>query len=410
MSAQDIYPQAVKLLSKCVTEQGFIASPSSDTNYNRIWARDGIIMGLSALLSTEQELIHTFRNTLITLSRNQGPHGEIPSNYDYLSQRISYGGTTGRVDANLWFIIGCYEYWQETGDEDFLQEILPCIEKVRFLLGAWEFNNRGLIYVPQAGDWADEYLQSGYVLYDQVLYYRALESICGIHRHIHNSQDHELVSKTLRLKHLIQANYWLGDTDTDLEIYHEVLYEKGLKSRPECRNSYWMPFFSPIGYGYRFDSFANILVSVFGIADGKQQVIVDQYIDSISHKKLKLIPAFYPVILPVDKDWEDLQMIFSFTFKNNPHEYHNGGLWPMLSGFYVYDLCQRGLHKRANIYADAINHANGLEYRDISPSFPEFLHGETLQPGGTAEQGWSAAATIISHHALSGKRLFRDIS
>lgn len=410
MSEHEIYTQAVRLLSKCVTEHGFVASLSNEANYNRIWARDGIIMGLSSLLTDEHELIRTFKNTLITLHHQQGPHGEIPSNYDPLSQRVSYGGTTGRVDANLWFIIGCYEYWRVTHDDEFLQSILPCIEKVRFLLGAWEFNNRGLIYIPQAGDWADEYLQSGYVLYDQALYYRALKSICAIHNHIHKSQDHDLLTKVQRLKNLIQANYWLGDIDPAEEIYHEVLYEKGLKARPECKNSYWMPFFSPSGYGYRFDSFANILVSIFGIAKPQQQRIVDQYIDNITPKNMKLIPAFHPVILPIDKDWEDLQMTFSFTFKNNPHEYHNGGLWPMITGFYVYDLYQRGLHERAEIYSDAINHANSLEYHDIKPSFPEYLHGKTLKPGGTSEQGWSAAACIISHHALQGKRLFHAIA
>jgi hypothetical protein len=34
--------------------------------------------------------------------------------------------------------------------------MMPVIEKVAFLLGAWEFNNRGLLYVPATGDWADE--------------------------------------------------------------------------------------------------------------------------------------------------------------------------------------------------------------------------------------------------------------
>lgn len=367
-------------------------------------------MGLSALMSSEAELIHCFKNTLITLSRHQGPHGEIPSNYDPLSKRISYGGTTGRVDANLWFIIGCYEYWYATKDEEFLLYILPFIEKVRFLLGAWEFNNRGLIYVPQAGDWADEYLQSGYVLYDQVLYYQALKSICDLHNHIHHGEDHELISKTQGLKHLIQANYWLSSTEPEGDIYHKILFEKGLKSRDECKNSYWMPFFSPSGYGYRFDSFANILVSIFNIASSEQQQIVDQHIDNITNKRIKLLPAFDPVILPIDKDWEDLQMTFSFTFKNNPHEYHNGGLWPMLSGFYVYDLYQRGFDKQASLYNEAISIANSLEYRDKQPSFPEFLHGESMLPGGTEEQGWSAAASVIAHQAQLGKRLFCAIT
>jgi len=405
---RDIYDKSIQLLSKCVTEHGFIASPSNKTNYNRIWTRDGVVMGLAALVSSEAELVHAFKNTLLTLVKHQGPHGEIPSNYDSLSKRISYGGTTGRVDANLWFIIGCYEYWRETEDDDFLQTILPNLERVRFLLGAWEFNNRGLIYIPQAGDWADEYLQSGYVLYDQVLYYRALCSICAIHYHIHHDQDHELLSKTQRLLHLIQANYWFGNTYSESDIYHQVLYEKALKTSTENRNQYWLPFFTPSGYGYRFDSFANVLVSIFSISNLEQQKIVDQYIETITNSHLKLLPAFHPVILPVDKDWQDLQMTFSFTFKNSPYEYHNGGLWPMLSGFYVYDLYQRGFHQLASLFSDAINHANNLKYHDIQPSFPEYVNGKTLQPGGTLEQGWSASATIISYQSLQGKKLFHD--
>jgi hypothetical protein len=33
----------------------------------------------------------------------------------------------------------------------------------------WEFNNKGLLYVPLSGNWADEYITDGYVLYDQLL-------------------------------------------------------------------------------------------------------------------------------------------------------------------------------------------------------------------------------------------------
>ena len=164
------YAQANALLHRCLTVDGFLASPSKQDNYRRIWARDGVIISLAALMTEDIELTRACKSTLSTLARYQGPYGVIPSNVDTVTERVSYGGTTGRVDASLWFIIGCTEYWLATGDDDFIAELLPVLEKTRFLLGAWEFNNRGLIYVPQAGDWADEYLHSGYVLYDQLLY------------------------------------------------------------------------------------------------------------------------------------------------------------------------------------------------------------------------------------------------
>ena len=94
-------------------------------------------MSLAALLSGDPELTGTARKTLATLAAYQGPHGEIPSNVDTVLERISYGGTTGRVDTDLWFLIGCGEYWRKTGDDNFLENLLPTIERVCFLLGAW---------------------------------------------------------------------------------------------------------------------------------------------------------------------------------------------------------------------------------------------------------------------------------
>lgn len=261
---------------------GFLASLTEQDNYRRVWARDGVITGLAALLTDEQDLIKTFKQTLLTLAAHQGPHGEIPSNVDTLSERISYGGTTGRIDADLWFVIGCGEYWTATQDNEFIETVFPALEKVRHLLGAWEFNNRGLLYVPPAGDWADEYLHSGYVLYDQLLYLQAQRSFCAIHHYVHNSVDHALLERKDRLKHLIQANYWFrnGDEIPD-DVYHEVLYCKGHGAAPHCAGSYWLPFFSPTGYGYRFDSFANVLVSLFDVANEQQRRAVDNFIGEL---------------------------------------------------------------------------------------------------------------------------------
>lgn len=168
-----------------------------------------------------------------------------------------------------------------------------------------------------------------------------------------------------------------------------------------------MPFFSPTGYGYRFDAFANILVSILDVADENQSNAVDEFIQTITPKELCLVPAFHPVIHPPDRDWKDLQMTFSYTFKNKPHEYHNGGLWPMLTGFYVADLARRGKIKQARQYLEGVHQANALPCADETWCFPEFVHGEKLTPGGTQLQGWSAAAAIIAHWSLKEKSVFR---
>jgi GH15 family glucan-1,4-alpha-glucosidase len=403
------YDRACQLLYACSLPEGFLASPTEDANYRRIWARDGVIIGLAGLLTQDHDLVTTLKHTLETLANYQGPHGEIPSNVDPASERISYGGTTGRVDASLWFIIGCAEYWQATGDDAFLERILPAIEKVRFLLGAWEFNNRGLLYVPLTGDWADEYLQNGYVLYDQLLYLQAQRALCVLHAHRYESVDHALLERVSRLRHVIRANYWFdeGEEVSD-DIYHEVLHEKGRAAASHYAGRYWAPFFSPTGYGYRFDAFANVLTSLLEVADENQRECVDQFIEQeILQEALPLLPAFHPVIEPVDEDWKHLQMTFSYTFKNKPYEFQNGGLWPMITGFYVADLARRGNKEAAARLLKAVHEANALEMEGEPWSFPEFVHGKKLTAGGTRHQGWSAAGAIVGHHALQGDKVLK---
>ncbi len=407
---QEGYLRALALLHDCATPDGFLASPSKHDNYRRIWSRDGAIIALAALLSGDGDLIRAARHTFETLAAHQGPHGEIPTNVEIASERVSYGGTTGRVDADLWFIIGCGEYWLATGENEFLERLLPTIEKVRFVLGAWEFNNRGLIYVPLAGDWADEYVHNGYVLYDQLLYLQAQRTLARMHAVVHSSSDHELQDKISHLRHLIRANYWFDDDGhVPDDAYHEVLYEKG-RTAAAARGGemYWMPFFSPSGYGYRFDAFANVLASLFEVADDAQRGIVDEYIArELCNDQLPLVPAFHPVIEPVDEDWKHLQVMFSYNFKNRPYEYQNGGLWPMINGFYVADLARRNRRREAQKCLHAIHRANSMEMEGEDWGFAEFINGRTLVASGNRHQGWSAAAAVIGHLALAGESVFR---
>jgi hypothetical protein len=285
--------------------------------------------------------------------------------------------------------------------------MLEPLQRVRFLLRAWEFNTRGLLYVPPTGDWADEYLQSGYVLYDQLLYLQAQRECSAIHRHLHQTADHHLDDRVNRLQHLIRANYWFVDGAAPADAYHEVLYEKGRKAAPRRGGHYWMPFFTPFGYGYRFDAMANALVMLLSVADEGQCETVDDYIaECIVHDEVMLLPAFHPVILPKDEEWDDLQTTFSHTFKNAPHEYHNGGLWPLVTGFYAAGLAKRGKSDLTWRYVAGIHAANRLDKDGRAWSFPEYLHGQKHRPGGTSPMGWSAAAAVIAEQSARGKRLF----
>lgn len=405
---REAYAQAIEHLRACASPRGFWASTVDRANYRRVWGRDSTIIGLASLLTGEEDLIQAFRESLLTLAQHQGPQGEVPSNVDLESGRVSYGGTTGRVDGNLWFVIGATEYWQTTGDAALMESLWPCLQRVMRLLAAWEFNNRGLIYVPQTGDWADEYIHSGYVLYDQLLYLQAQTSFGALEDQLRGKTNPTSRERLDRLCRLIRMNYWFEDGDEDMDdVYHEVLYCKGKEAAPSCEERHWMPFFVPAGYGYRFDAFANVLASLLGVADSNQSETVDNYIQTVAPARLPLLPAFHPVIKPVNQDWKRLRMTFSYTFKNKPYEFQNGGLWPMITGFYVADLAARGKIKEARRHLAAVHEANRMELDGAQPGFAEFVHGEQLTAGGTPLLGWSAAAAIIGEHALRGQPVIR---
>lgn len=134
-----------------------------------------------------------------------------------------------------------------------------------------------------------------------------------MHCHLHQTAHHDLDDRVARLKHLIRANYWFTDGDEKLDdFYHNLPYEKGRKATPHRSGFYWIPFFSPVGYGYRFDAMANALVMLLGGAEESQCEALDDYIaENIVHDDVMLLPAFDPVITPKDEDWDDLPITFS---------------------------------------------------------------------------------------------------
>jgi hypothetical protein len=231
----------------------------------------------------------------------------------------------------------------------------------------------------------------------------------AIHTHVHGSTDHEIKRRISQLKHLVWDNYWFDeDSRVPDDVYHEILYKKGQKAAACCKNQHWLPFFSPYGYGYRFDGFANVMASLLDVSDDRRRDKIDAYITQLAENfRICLLPAFHPVITPVDDDWQELHITFSYTFKNKPYEYHNGGLWPMITGFYVADLARRAKTEAARRYLSGIHSANASEMDGQVWSFPEYMNGKDFSPGGTRNQCWSAAGAIIGHQTLNGKKVFR---
>ncbi len=397
--------QARTILHECITPHGFVAAPRHRYNYREIWTRDGVVIGLAALQTSAQVLHDALRDTLDTLARHVGPNGEIPSRVDPESGQVSLGHSVGRVDSDLWFIIGCHEYWSATGDDDFLKRMAPVCDRVRTLLHIWEFNDRGLVYIPQTGDWADEFIHAGYVLHDQVLYYYAQRALQRMYAAVGDDRAEDLARRSTRLADLIRANYWLDpDQDPPEAVYDRNVYETARKRLGGRQVGHWLSSFAPYGYTYHFDALANVLVSLVGLADAQRTAAVDAYIArEIAETCAGLLPAFWPVVTPDEPDWDELLAEYAYTFRNQPYHYQNGGLWPMVTGFYVADLARRGERDRAQRYLAGIHRANWRSNSDAPWGFSEYLTGDTAEPGGVQHLGWSAAGTLIGHYALQGR-------
>jgi GH15 family glucan-1,4-alpha-glucosidase len=378
------YHKAINLLHEVATPEGFLASAENTTNYKRVWARDGVICGLAALASGDEKLIATFKNTLDTLAQNQHDIGTIPSNVLVSAEKkeVSYGGLAGRVDAVTWFIIGVCQYAHHQCDPAFVVRYHYEIEKGLELLNAWEFNNKHLVYVPLSGNWADEYITDGYVLYDQLLRVWALKS------YNHFAKSEFVQEKIEAITRQIEINFL---PESKGEKFHERAYN-------EVVFADYMPCsFSPSGYKTQFDAFANSLAVLLKVGSTTFHTKLLRYTEELAAETtLGLLPAFWPPVLESDEHWHLLKNNCRYEFRNYPYEFHNGGSWPMVNGFYGLALLAKGEEKKAESILDKINRANAQQ----EFSFYENFNTKTSAPNGVSFCAWSAAATILVHQSL----------
>lgn len=385
MNTYSAYNKAIDLLRQVSTPNGFLASAENTSNYKRVWARDGVICGLAALASGDKHLIETFKNTLLTLAENQHSSGTIPSNVLITEKdpEVSYGGLAGRVDAHTWFVIGVCQYAYIAGDTEFLLKHKPNIDKALQLLEAWEFNNKHLIYVPLSGNWADEYITDGYVLYDQLLRIWALSA------YNHFVKDPIITHKIAQCIDQVETNFL---PNTPGAKYHERAYnELALEDFMPCS-------FSPSGYKVNFDAFANSLAVILNIGDADfQNKILIHALTLAANTALGLVPAFWPPVFESDEHWNLLKNNCKYEFRNFPYEFHNGGSWAMVNGFFGLALYSKGKKEAALLLLHKINQANARE----NDAFYENFNTQTTEPNGVSYCAWSAAATVLVHQTLN---------
>ena len=376
------------MLRTARSEFGFLASAEEHSNYKRIWARDGVICGLAAQLTDDESLLKTFKSTLQTLADHQHDLGHIPSNVHFKADgtsEVSYGGLAGRVDTISWFIIGVCNYCWSCRDMTFFKEMLPKILKGLNLLDSWEFNNHHLIYIPRSGNWADEYIIEGHSFYDQVLRLWALKCLNKL------DPSERLEKKTQVVTNMLEGNYKTGNYP---KPYHPNAYSRLQKA------DYWMASVNPSGYQTMFDALGNSLALLLDLGNKQFQTSLIKYSENLRKGlKMQLLPAFWEPILEGSSNWKLLKDNCKYEFRNHPYEFHNGGTWQMVNGFYGIAV----LDKDATISAEILQHIEALNKAE-DYGFYENFNTETAKAIGVQHCTWSAAGQIIVTQFINGKR------
>jgi len=157
--------------------------------------------------------------------------------------------------------------------------------------------------------------------------------------------------------------------------------------------------FSPSGYKTQFDAFANSLALLLNIGNDSFQKRTINYAEKLAMlQPMQLIPAFWPPILESELDWNLLKNNCKYEFRNFPYEFHNGGSWPMVNGFFGLALFSKNKPEASKAVLEAIHKANA--HSDYS--FYENFNTKTTQPNGVPFCAWSAAAAVLLHQIVHG--------
>ncbi|RYE22494.1 MAG: hypothetical protein EOP42_24350, partial [Sphingobacteriaceae bacterium] len=370
-----LFKEAETLLRNASAGFGIKASLENKDNYNRIWARDGAVSALAILSSGLEDLYPAVLSSLSMLQQAAAANGQIPSNISLNENAeitaVSFGGPAGRTDASFWWVIAAVSYLQTTHDEGFKLKVSQQCNAVFTLAKSWEFNGKGLMYVPMSSNWADEYVTHGYVLYDQVLRYWALSLAGDFFNNLTWKQEASTIKASIK-------QHFLLETSLEKSLYTQA-QQNALQSFD--RNASFIASFSPGDRVERFDGWSVALLLLLDIPSAATtKKFKNALLQVFEEADQKGIPAFWPVITEQDPLYQVLSLNHNYQFKNKPGHFHNGGIWPVVNGFLVAGLMMAGETETADLLLNALQE-NLSDFKQTNP-FAEYFSLKDGLPGG----------------------------
>jgi hypothetical protein len=334
--------------------------------YPEPYTRDLMISLLGVLVSGDDRLIEAWRRVLKVLAGHQTPHGHIPSLIHDPEDR-------GASDTTPLFLLGVGLFRQATGAADFLHE---AVDKALTWMQYQSPADQVLVAHLPTSDWRDEQWVLGYGLFVNSVLYPALRLLGQ-----HGRAD---------LLREMMGHFAVGLEDQPCTEREGL----ALRSRP-----YYAMWSYKIYRSEGFDLLGNSLTILSGIASPVRAGCIIKWVEGECEAMRRngdlapdLPPNFFPFVQPTDPEWRPRYEIY-----NQPGEYHNGGIWPFICGFYVaalvaagrYPLARRKLAALTELVRSSLD--AGLEF-----GFNEWHRAQDGAPKGQDWQTWSAAMYLYA--------------
>jgi hypothetical protein len=377
----ECHARAVELLQRNSIPAGVLAATPTkrarDRDYTAIFGRDAAICALGMAASGDRALERAAHTGLVTLAAYQAPNGQIPK-FVASERREADFWYLGCIDSTLWWLIALALLDQRRERGRLLRRFRRETALALQWLAAQEHQRLHLLQQNEASDWADIMPRSGFVLYTNALWYRvkrlfALPNAAATRANF-NGLFHPF---SARLAEYRRAR---------------LLNDYALK-RARNRDLY-LSFVNFSFFGEEGDVFGNVLATLCGaMSAAAARRTLAALLASGVHEP-------YPVravVQPIRKQSVLWRPYMARHRQNSAWQYHNGGVWPMVGGFWITALARHGRKREAR--AELVKLARACSLDDWG--FAEWLHGRTCAPRGMRGQSWNAAAFLLAEHAVA---------
>ncbi len=374
--------RSIDLLRRNLTPAGILAASPGDRarsrGYTAIFGRDAAICAIGMALSGDPLLERAAAGGLDTLGEHQAPNGQIPK-FVEPGARDGDFWYLGCIDSTLWWLLA----------RDFLERRSPPartrrsrrVELALQWLLAQEHQRFFLLQQNEASDWADIMPRSGFVLYTNALWY-AVKRRYGLDR-AQDTRDN--------------FNGLFHPFSAGLARYRRARLLNEYALRHARNRDLYLSFVNFASFGEEGDVFGNLLAVLCGLADSRA---TRRTLDALQRARVSRLYPVRVVTHPIRRRSALWRPYMARHRQNEVWQYHNGGIWPMVGGFWVVALAAAGHLPQAQRELESLARACALR----NWAFTEWLHGTKATPRGMRGQSWNAAAFLIAERALAEKR------